>query len=158
MTLVLQQRAVKIAQSSAEHPEKSLSGRFDDWAGLKAAHRFFSHLKATSKPPQSHLKATSKPLIRPFNSLTIKRCWKRLFGLKNLSYSSRMAQSFCSTLIYGHMDLDPLLIVLEMDSCFTRPWSPNIRSLKKLKFWELAIKKRKFVLRKNQLRMPRNLK
>jgi len=33
----LQKRAVEIALGCADHPEKSLSGRFDDWAGLKAA-------------------------------------------------------------------------------------------------------------------------
>ena len=48
----LQKRAVKIAQGCAEHPEKSLSGRFDDWPGLKAAYRFFSNPKATHQTLQ----------------------------------------------------------------------------------------------------------
>lgn len=48
----LQQRAVKIAQGCAEHPEKLLSGRFEEWAGLKAAYRFFSHAKATHRALQ----------------------------------------------------------------------------------------------------------
>lgn len=48
----LQRRAVDIAQSCAEHPEKSLSGRFSDWAGLKAAYRFFSNPKATHQTLQ----------------------------------------------------------------------------------------------------------
>ena len=48
----LEQRAIEIAQSCAEHPEKSLSGRFDNWAGLKAAYRFFSNPKATHQTLQ----------------------------------------------------------------------------------------------------------
>ena len=48
----LQKRAVEIALSCADHPEKSLSGRFDDWAGLKAAYRFFSNPKATHQTLQ----------------------------------------------------------------------------------------------------------
>ena len=53
----LQKRAVKIAQDCAEHPEKSLCGRFADWAGLKAAYRFFSNPKVThQKLQQPHYK------------------------------------------------------------------------------------------------------
>jgi len=48
----LQKRAVMIAQDCAEHPEKSLSKRFEDWAGLKAAYRFFSNPKATHQTLQ----------------------------------------------------------------------------------------------------------
>lgn len=48
----LRKRAVTIAQGCAEHPEKSLSGRFEDWAGLKAAYRFFDHPKATHQTLQ----------------------------------------------------------------------------------------------------------
>ena len=48
----LEQRAIEIAQSCAEHPDKSLSGRFEDWAGLKAAYRFFSNSKATHQTLQ----------------------------------------------------------------------------------------------------------
>lgn len=48
----LQRRAVEIAQGCAEHPEKSLCGRFADWAGLKAAYRFFSNPKVTHQALQ----------------------------------------------------------------------------------------------------------
>ncbi|MEI6807069.1 MAG: IS4 family transposase, partial [Myxococcaceae bacterium] len=48
----LQKRAVTIAHGCAKHPEKSLSGRFDDWAGLKAAYRFFSNPKVTHQALQ----------------------------------------------------------------------------------------------------------
>ncbi|MGA8164536.1 MAG: transposase DNA-binding-containing protein, partial [Waddliaceae bacterium] len=48
----LQKRAVMIAQGCAERPEKSLSGRFEDWAGLKAAYRFFSNPKVTHQALQ----------------------------------------------------------------------------------------------------------
>lgn len=74
--------------------------------------------------------ATQRPHIRLFNSHTITAYWKGLVGPKSSSYSSRMAQSFCSTLINGRMGLDQLLMVLEMDSCFTRLWPPNIMSLR----------------------------
>ena len=43
----LQRRAVGIGIGCAEHPEESLAGRFDNWAELKAAYRFFSHPKIT---------------------------------------------------------------------------------------------------------------
>jgi hypothetical protein len=43
----LQNRAVDIAISCAEIPEKSLAGRFNDWPHLKAAYRFFSNPKIT---------------------------------------------------------------------------------------------------------------
>lgn len=43
----LRQRAVTIANACAERPEKSFCGRFEDWAGLKAAYRFFSNPKVT---------------------------------------------------------------------------------------------------------------
>lgn len=48
----LEQRAIEIAQSCAERPEKLLSGRFENWAGLKAAYRFFSNPKATHQTLQ----------------------------------------------------------------------------------------------------------
>ncbi|MGX9853818.1 IS4/Tn5 family transposase DNA-binding protein, partial [Enterobacter hormaechei subsp. steigerwaltii] len=41
----LQKRAVDIAIGCGEHPEESLAGRFEDWADLKAAYRFFSNPK-----------------------------------------------------------------------------------------------------------------
>lgn len=43
----LRRRAVDVAMACAEHPEESLAGRFDNWAGLKATYRFFSHSKIT---------------------------------------------------------------------------------------------------------------
>ena len=48
----LRKRAVKIAKSCAEHPEKSLPARFSDRAGLKAAYRFFSNPKVTHQALQ----------------------------------------------------------------------------------------------------------
>ena len=51
----LEKRAVEIAQGCAEHPEKSLPGRFADWAGLQAAYRFFNNPKVTHQAlQQSH--------------------------------------------------------------------------------------------------------
>lgn len=43
----LQKRAIMIADHCAKHPEQSLPERFDNWAGLKAAYRFFSNPKIT---------------------------------------------------------------------------------------------------------------
>lgn len=43
----LQKRAVSVAIGCAKHPEASLAGRFEDWADLKAAYRFFSHPRIT---------------------------------------------------------------------------------------------------------------
>ena len=43
----LRKRAVRIAQGCAEHPDKLLPKRFEDWAGLKATYRFFSHPQAS---------------------------------------------------------------------------------------------------------------
>lgn len=51
----LRSRAVKVAEGCAKHPDKLLSGRFDDWADLKAAYRFLSHPKVNhSILQQSH--------------------------------------------------------------------------------------------------------
>jgi Transposase DNA-binding/Transposase DDE domain/Transposase Tn5 dimerisation domain len=48
----LQKRAFNIAKGCAEHPEESLAGRFDEWADLKAAYRFFSNSKITHQALQ----------------------------------------------------------------------------------------------------------
>jgi hypothetical protein len=48
----LQKRAVDIAIGCAERPEESLAGRFDEWADLKAAYRFFSNSKITHQALQ----------------------------------------------------------------------------------------------------------
>jgi hypothetical protein len=48
----LQRRAVDIAIGCAEYPEKSLAGRFDEWADLKATYRFFSNPKITHQALQ----------------------------------------------------------------------------------------------------------
>jgi hypothetical protein len=55
----LQKRAVIIAEACAKHPEQSLPGRFEDWAGLKGAYRFFSNPKITHQIlQQPHYKET----------------------------------------------------------------------------------------------------
>ena len=43
----LQKRAVDVATGCAERPEKSLAGRFDEWADLQGAYRLFSNPKIT---------------------------------------------------------------------------------------------------------------
>lgn len=43
----LTKRACKIAQACAKHPKASLPDRFENWAGIKAAYRFFSNPKVT---------------------------------------------------------------------------------------------------------------
>lgn len=43
----LQKRAVDVAIGCAEHPEESLPGRFEKWADLQGAYRFFSNPKIT---------------------------------------------------------------------------------------------------------------
>ena len=82
-----------------------------------------------------------KSRIKYCKSLTGIKFWKRLAGLKRLFCLFRTAQSFCSILIHGRMDLDQQLIAMETGSCFTHVWSLNIMSLKQLKFWGSAIKK-----------------
>ena len=55
----LQKRAVAIAEACAKHPERSIPGRFEDWAGLKGAYRFFSNPKITHQIlQQPHYKET----------------------------------------------------------------------------------------------------
>lgn len=55
----LQTRAVVIAEACAKHPEKSLPERFEDWAELKGAYRFFSNPKITHQIlQQPHYKET----------------------------------------------------------------------------------------------------
>jgi hypothetical protein len=48
----LQKRAVDVAIGCAEHPEESLAGRFDKWADLQGAYRFFSNPKITHQALQ----------------------------------------------------------------------------------------------------------
>lgn len=48
----LQKRAVDVAIGCAKHPEESLAGRFNEWADLKAAYRFFSNPKITHQALQ----------------------------------------------------------------------------------------------------------
>ena len=48
----LQRRAVDIAIGCAEHPEESLAGRFEKWADLQGAYRFFSNHKITHQALQ----------------------------------------------------------------------------------------------------------
>jgi len=43
----LQKRAVDAPVGCAEHPDKSLAGRFDEWTDLQEAYRFFSNPKIT---------------------------------------------------------------------------------------------------------------
>jgi len=43
----LEKRAVDVAIGCAERPEESLAGRFDEWADLHRAYRFFSNPKIT---------------------------------------------------------------------------------------------------------------
>ncbi|MCB1116180.1 MAG: transposase, partial [Chlamydiia bacterium] len=48
----LQKRAVDVAIGCAEHPEESLPGRFEKWADLQGAYRFFSNPKITHQALQ----------------------------------------------------------------------------------------------------------
>jgi hypothetical protein len=48
----LQKRAVDVAVGCAKHPEASLAGRFDKWADLQGAYRFFSNPKITHQALQ----------------------------------------------------------------------------------------------------------
>jgi hypothetical protein len=48
----LQNRAVAVAIGCAERPEESLAGRFDKWADLQGAYRFFSNPKITHQALQ----------------------------------------------------------------------------------------------------------
>ena len=48
----LQKRAVDVAIGCAKHPEESLAGRFDKWADLQGAYRFFSNPKITHQALQ----------------------------------------------------------------------------------------------------------
>ena len=48
----LQKRAVDVAIGCAERPEESLAERFDEWADLQEAYRFFSNAKITHQALQ----------------------------------------------------------------------------------------------------------
>lgn len=48
----LQKRAIDVAIGCAERPEESLAGRFDKWADLQGAYRFFSNPKITHQALQ----------------------------------------------------------------------------------------------------------
>lgn len=48
----LQKRAINVAIGCAQQPEESLAGRFDKWADLQGAYRFFSNPKITHQALQ----------------------------------------------------------------------------------------------------------
>ena len=48
----LRKRAVNVGIGCAERPEESLAGRFDEWADLQGAYRFFSNPKITHQALQ----------------------------------------------------------------------------------------------------------
>lgn len=48
----LSKRACEIAKACIKHPNASIPGRFENWAGIKAAYRFFSNPKVTHQSLQ----------------------------------------------------------------------------------------------------------
>src|SRR3990167_2169726 len=62
----LQKRAVDVAIGCAEHPEESLAGRFDKWADLQGAYRFFSNPKITHQAlQQPHYREVLENIMVP---------------------------------------------------------------------------------------------
>jgi hypothetical protein len=84
----LQKRAVAIAEACAKHPEQSLPGRFEDWAGLKGAYRFFSNPKITHQIlQQPHYKETlEKALFSDKLVLFIQDSSELLFNSHQCTY------------------------------------------------------------------------
>jgi len=72
----LQNRVVIIAEACAKHPNQSLPGRFEDWASLKGACRFFSNPKITHQILQSPRYKETLEKAR-FSNKIVKRASKK---------------------------------------------------------------------------------
>jgi hypothetical protein len=147
----LQKRAVQIAQGCAEHPDKSLPDRFDDWAGLKAAYRFFDNPKASHQTlQQPHYREVlekarwSKELV-----LFIQDGSELLFnshpwthGLGPTADCSGNGLMFHSCLVAKyHETKETEILGLSYQEAWIRPEKKSVDSSKESEVWLRTLKK-----------------
>ena len=147
----LQKRAVKIEQGYAERPEKTLSGRFDDWAGLKAAYRFFSNPKATHQTLQQphYQEVLEKARWSEELILFIQDGSELLFnshpwthGLGPTAYSAGNGLMFHSSLVAKyHESKETEVLGLSYQEAWIRPEKKSVNSSKESEVWLRTLEK-----------------
>lgn len=147
----LQQRAVAIAHACAEHPEKSLSGRFDDWAGLKAAYRFFSNPKVTHQTLQQphYQEVLEKARFSEDLVLFIQDGSELLFnshpwthGLGPTADSTGNGLMFHSSLVAKyHKSKETEILGLSYQEAWIRPEKKSVKDPKESEVWLRTLEK-----------------
>lgn len=147
----LRKRAVKIAQSCAEHPEKSLPARFSDWAGLKAAYRFFSNPKVTHQALQQphYQEVLEKARFSEELILFIQDGSELLFnshpwthGLGPTADSSGNGLMFHSSLVVKYHDSKETEVLgLSYQEAWVRPEKKSVDRPKESEVWLRTLKK-----------------
>ena len=148
----LERRAIEIAQSCGEHPEKSLSGRFfEDWAGLKAVYRFFSNAKVTHQTLQQphYREVLEKARWVKELVLFIQDGSELLFnshpwthGLGPTSDASGNGLMFHSCLVAKyHESKETQILGLGYQEAWVRPKKKSVGSAKESEVWLRTLKK-----------------
>jgi hypothetical protein len=147
----LQRRAVRIAQSCAEHPDKSLPDRFDDWAGVKAAYRFFSNSKASHQTLQQphYLEVLEKARWSEELVLFIQDGSELLFnshpwthGLGPTADCAGNGLMFHSCLVAKyHESKETEILGLSYQEAWIRPEKKSVDSSKESEVWLRTLKK-----------------
>lgn len=147
----LQKRAVQIAQGCAEHPDKSLPDRFDDWAGVKAAYRFFSNPKVSHQTLQQphHQEVLEKARWSEELVLFIQDGSELLFnshpwthGLGPTADCAGNGLMFHSCLVAKyHESKETEILGLSYQEAWIRPEKKSVDSPKESEVWLRALKK-----------------
>ena len=147
----LQKRAVQIAQGCAEHPDKSLPDRFDDWAGVKAAYRFFSNPKASHQVLQQphYQEVLEKALWSEELVLFIQDGSELLFnshpwthGLGPTADYAGNGLMFHSCLVAKyHESKETEILGLSYQEAWIRPEKKSVDSSKESEVWLRTLKK-----------------
>jgi hypothetical protein len=147
----LEKRAVEIAQGCAEHPEKSLSGRFADWAGLQAAYRFFRNPKVTHQALQQphYQEVLKKAFWAEGLVLFIQDGSELLFnshpwthGLGPTADAAGNGLMFHSCLVAKyHESKETEILGLSYQEAWVRPEKKSVNSSKESEVWLRTLKK-----------------
>lgn len=141
----LQKRAVMIAQACADNPQASLPNRFENWAGIKAAYRFFNNPKATHQTlQQPHYKNVLEEagssegtyLFIQDGSELLFNTHPWTYGLGPTADSSGNGLMFHSCLVARYHDVkDPEVLGLGYQEAWIRPEKKDETRPKESEVW-----------------------
>ena len=147
----LQRRAVDIAIGCAEHPEESLAGRFEKWADLQGAYRFFNNPKITHEALQKpHWdRVLEKARFSEETVLFIQDGSELLFnshpwthGLGPTSDSTGNGLMFHSCLVAKYHEFEETEILgLGYQEAWVRPEEKSVRDSKESEVWLRTLEK-----------------